>query len=215
MYVHGCVVNTLWKFMDYCDYFLLINNCRLNDFRLIRLAIGGSIENIVNWLRVVWFELSALRLNKLQEYHYIEIVAYCCWAWIKRQKSFVILLGKQCLCHSERGLYFMWNENCMVWSKLHTAYGILNEIYILSQLFIDFEYIRIASFRPEFSQALCMSDGKCSSETVAFLEIYAISFDRSTYWGGKPNNQKSISIRIFLSADGSLSLSLSLQKLGK
>lgn len=84
------------KFYDYCDYFLLINNCRLNNFVLLCelgfvllfFFLSLSLQNR-KLITVVGLnektELGTADIYKLLKSLYW-IVGYCCGAWIKRQK---------------------------------------------------------------------------------------------------------------------------------
>lgn len=91
-------------------------------------------------------------------------------------------INKEAKTLSGRGLYFMRMKIIWFnWRVYCCTYGFQSNI---SQLFIDIDYL--FSFR----MTLCRLK---VTQAVVSLEMCVISLHRSMLWGGRPNNQKTIS----------------------
>lgn len=71
----------------------------------------------------------------------------------------------------------------IVWHTYCSTYGFQSKYF---SIIYRFRFICISCWL-----ILCWSE---LVQTAVLLEMYVISLDRSIYWGGKPNNQKTISI---------------------
>lgn len=108
------------------------------------------------------------------------IVAYCCRVWIDEEKNSFNQAG--------RGLYFMRMK--IVWLKRRSLYGKAHMGFSWIYFSIIYRFqLNFYSFLTDFMSIGTGSDSDC----VVLFKAYVISFDRSMYWGGKSNNQNTIS----------------------